>query len=199
MEKIDLLIVGVGGQGVVLASDILGEVGMASGYDVKKADALGMAQRGGSVVSHVRWGEKVHSPLVRKGDADLLVAFEKLEAARWAEHLRPDGVALVNNESLMPLTVSSGYESYPDDDQIEDLLRYRTNRVYLVDGPAIAEELQNRNILNVIILGFLSSFLPVARETWIDIISHRSPSKFLELNLRAFDRGKREAQKKRKR
>src|SRR4030042_1965648 len=117
-QKRDILITGVGGQGVVLASDIIGETALAAGYDVKKTDTLGMAQRGGSVVSHVRLAPKVWSPLIREGEADLLLAFEKLEAARWGHYLRPGGVAIVNNYEQPPLSVSLGKERYPSDKEL---------------------------------------------------------------------------------
>ena len=114
MKKMDLLVTGVGGQGVVLASDIIGEAALASGLDVKKTDTLGMAQRGGSVVSHVRMAPKVWSPLIKEGQVELLLAFEKLEAARWSHYLCPDGVAIINNYEQPPLSVSLGQEQYPD-------------------------------------------------------------------------------------
>jgi len=110
MKKIDLLMTGVGGQGTILASDIIGEVALASGYDVKKTDTLGMAQRGGSVTSHVRLASKVYSPLIKEGEADIMLAFEKLEAARWGYYLKPGGIAIVNNLALPPLSVSLGSE-----------------------------------------------------------------------------------------
>jgi indolepyruvate ferredoxin oxidoreductase beta subunit len=117
MKKMDLLVTGVGGQGVVLASDIIGETAIAAGFDVKKTDTLGMAQRGGSVVSHVRMAPKVWSPLIREGQADLLLAFEKLEAARWSHYLRPGGIAIVNMYEQPPLSVSLGQEKYPAQDE----------------------------------------------------------------------------------
>ena len=115
MNKQDLLIVGVGGQGIVLASDILGEVALAAGHDVKKTDTLGMAQRGGSVLSHVRIADKVWSPLIKEGEVDVLVAFEKLEAVRWSYYLRSDGVAIINNQATPPLSISLGTHRYPSD------------------------------------------------------------------------------------
>ena len=120
MKKQDILMVGVGGQGTILASDILGEAALAAGYDVKKTDTLGMAQRGGSVVSHVRIAEQVWSPLIKEGEADIMLAFEKLEAARWGRYLRPGGVAIINNHAMPPLSVSLGTHRYPDDEEVHD-------------------------------------------------------------------------------
>jgi indolepyruvate ferredoxin oxidoreductase beta subunit len=120
VKKQDLLMVGVGGQGIVLASDILGGVALAAGYDVKKTDTLGMAQRGGSVVSHVRVADKVWSPLIKEGEVDVLVAFEKLEAARWSYYLNEGGAAIVNNQTTPPLSVSLGTQRYPGDKEIEN-------------------------------------------------------------------------------
>jgi len=195
IKKIDVLITGVGGQGTVLASDALGDVAVASGYDVKKADVLGMAQRGGSVVSHVRLGRNVHSPLVKKGGVDFLLAFEKLEAARWWQHLRRGAVAIVNDHAVPPLSVTSGADAYPADGAVLGLLRRRTRRVHLVNAGDIASELGNPRVLNVVMLGLLSPFLPISEEQWRRALTERVPARFLELNLRAFARGREEAER----
>ena len=195
IKKTDLLITGVGGQGTVLASDALGDVAVAAGYDVKKADVLGMAQRGGSVVSHIRVGRKVYSPLVKKGAVDFLLAFEKLEAARWWQHLRRGAVAIVNDHAMPPLSVTSGADVYPADEAVVGLLRRRTQSVYLVSAGAIAAELGNPRVLNVVMLGVLSHFLPISEEHWRRALTERVPTRFLELNLRAFVRGREEAER----
>ena len=122
--KQDILMVGVGGQGTILASDILGEVAIAAGYDVKKTDTLGMAQRGGSVISHLRIAEKVRSPLIKNGEVDFIIAFEKLEAARWSPYLRSDGLVVINNVAMPPLSVALGTDNYPDDEAIIDIIMY---------------------------------------------------------------------------
>jgi indolepyruvate ferredoxin oxidoreductase beta subunit len=192
MEKLDILVAGVGGQGVVLASDIIGEAAIAAGYDVKKTDTLGMAQRGGSVVSHVRLGPKVWSPLVREGAVDVLLAFEKLEAARWGHYLRPGGVAIVNNYEQPPQSVSLGVETYPDDAAIAAALERRTNRVYFVDGSGRARQLGNPRTLNIFMLGCLSMFAPLDIAAWKDCIRQRLPEKIREINLTAFDMGRKE-------
>lgn len=192
MKKRDLLMVGVGGQGIVLASDILGEVALAAGYDVKKTDTLGMAQRGGSVVSHVRIADKVWSPLIKEGDVDVLVAFEKLEAARWSYYLHPGGVAIVNNQSTPPLSVSLGTHRYPGDKEIEGTLRQRADRIYFVDGTDKAKELGDIRTLNMIMLGCMSFLLPIDADIWKDCISQRLSPKILKMNMAAFDKGREE-------
>lgn len=192
MKKRDLLMVGVGGQGIVLASDILGEVALAAGYDVKKTDTLGMAQRGGSVVSHVRIADKVWSPLIKEGDVDVLVAFEKLEAARWSYYLHPGGVAIVNNQSTPPLSVGLGTHRYPGDKEIEGTLRQRADRIYFVDGTDKAKELGDIRTLNMIMLGCVSFLLPIDADIWKDCISQRLSPKILKMNMAAFDKGREE-------
>jgi indolepyruvate ferredoxin oxidoreductase beta subunit len=192
MKKQDLLMVGVGGQGIVLASDILGEVALAAGYDVKKTDTLGMAQRGGSVVSHVRIADKVWSPLIKEGQVDILVAFEKLEAARWNYYLYEGGVAIVNNQSMPPLSVSLGTQRYPGDKEIEGMLRQWAKRFYFVDGTREAKELGDIRTLNILMLGCLSSFLPIGIDVWKDCISQRLSPNILKMNMVAFDKGREE-------
>lgn len=160
---IDIQMVGVGGQGTILASDILAEAALLEGFDVKKSDALGMSQRGGSVVSHVRLGPRVYSPLVKQGEADVLVGFEKLEAARWAGHLRPGGLVIINDQAIPPFSVSSGFERYPSDETIMELLHRRTSRVFVVGGLALAQAAGNPRTLNAAMLGFLSVCLESTR------------------------------------
>ena len=132
--KLDILMVGVGGQGIILASDILGDVALDIGLDVKKTDTLGMAQRGGSVTSHLRIGQKVWSPLINASEADILMAFEKLEAARWVNQLKPGGTVIINNLAIPPLSISLGTQVYPSDEAILDSFRSVTDAVHLVDG-----------------------------------------------------------------
>ena len=192
MKKLNLLIAGMGGQGVILASDIVGEVALAAGYDVKKTDALGMAQRGGSVVSHVRIARHVWSPLIKEGEVDILVGLEKLEAARWGYYLCPGGVAIVNNQALPPLSISLGYERYPSDEEIIDILKRRTDRIYFVNGTRRARELGNIRILNMFMLGCTSILLPLKIHIWKDSISQRLPSDIRQINIIAFDEGRKE-------
>jgi indolepyruvate ferredoxin oxidoreductase beta subunit len=160
MKSLDLLITGAGGQGIILASDIIGETAIAAGYDVKKTDTIGMAQRGGSVVSHVRLAEQVRSPIIRQGQVDLLLALEKLEAARWASYLKPGGIAIINDHALPPLSVTLGNARYPGDDEIQSILRQVTDQVYFISGIDRAEELGNIRTLNIFMLGGASLFLP---------------------------------------
>jgi indolepyruvate ferredoxin oxidoreductase beta subunit len=195
--KTDVLVVGVGGQGVILCSDALAEVAMKSGYDVKKSDALGMAQRGGSVTSHVRIGEHVFAPIMSKGDADFLLAFERLEGARNADYLRPGGTAIVNDHAIPPLSVVGDASAYPSAREVERIVRRYTDEVYFLPGSAVAAELGNAQVLNVLLLGFLSYFLDMEQREYIDDLSHRVPARFLELNLKAFARGREEAASRR--
>jgi len=194
MEKLDLLVTGAGGQGIILASDIIGEVAIASGYDVKKTDTIGMAQRGGSVLSNVRIAPKVWSPLIKRGEGDLLLGLEKLEAARWAHYLRPGGIAIVNDHALPPLSVSLGKSRYPSDEEILDILKQRTERVYFLEGTRRAQELGNIRTLNIFMLGCISLFMPFEMETWKESISRHLPANLREINLTAFERGRKEIQ-----
>ncbi|MBM2825359.1 MAG: lorB [Dehalococcoidales bacterium] len=192
MKNLNLLVAGVGGQGNILAGDIIGEVAIDAGYDVKKTDTLGMAQRGGAVVSHVRIAQLVCSPLIREGEVDILLAFEKLEAARWGHYLRQGSVAIVNNHALPPLSVSRGDERYPDDEKITGVLKRRTDRIYFVDGTRGARELGNIRALNIFMLGCLSLFLPFPVRVWKDIISQHLPPKVHQVNIAAFALGRKE-------
>ena len=192
MKKLDLLITGVGGQGIVLASDIIGEAALVGGYDVKKTDTLGMSQRGGSVVSHVRIGQRVWSPLIKKGEVDILVAFEKLEAARWAHYLRPGAVAIVNNHALPPLSINLGNEHYPSDEEITNILRQRSERIYFVNGTSRVREMGNIRTLNMFMLGCISLFLPLKIHTWKESISQSLRPEMRQINIFAFDRGRKE-------
>jgi indolepyruvate ferredoxin oxidoreductase beta subunit len=191
--RADILMTGVGGQGVILASDALAEIAMKAGYDVKKSDSLGMSQRGGSVVSHLRVGEQVFSPMIRKGEADFLLGFERLEGARWVDYLREGGVAIVNNLAIPPLSVVGGASKYPSVSDVEETLCRRTNKIHFVPGTQIAAELGNPQVLNVLLVGFLSAFLDIDERSYIDDLSQRVPQKVLQLNLKAFARGREEA------
>jgi indolepyruvate ferredoxin oxidoreductase beta subunit len=190
MNKFDFLLVGVGGQGVLLASDILAEVGLRAGYDVKKSEVHGMAQRGGSVVSHVRWARKVLSPLIGLGEVDYLLALEKLEALRYIEMLRPEGTVIVNDHRIPPISVSSGNDEYPDDQRVRRALSEVTDDIQFVPGVELAEELGNARASNVVMLGALSKSLDIDLETWLEVIAERVPEKYVELNRQAFLKGR---------
>jgi indolepyruvate ferredoxin oxidoreductase beta subunit len=184
---------GVGGQGVILASESLAEVAMRAGFDIKKSDALGMAQRGGSVVSHIRIGSKVFAPLIKKGEADFLVGFERLEAARCASYINPNGLAIINDQELPPLAVAGGAAPYLDQEKVAHLVSQYTKRLAFVPGLKIAQELGNARVAGVVLLGFLSAFLPVEIALWEEDIAGRVAAKFREINLKAFAQGRQEA------
>jgi indolepyruvate ferredoxin oxidoreductase beta subunit len=197
VETINFLITGVGGQGTILASDIMAAVGLAAGYDVKKSDILGLAVRGGAVVGHVRWGERVHSPIVPEGRVDYLLAFEILECLRWLNQVRPEGTVLVNQQEIHPVTVSSGFATYPQKETVDKALQAATSNVYHVPGLDIAQKLGNTRVLNVVLLGTLSALLPVEPETWENVLKERVPSRFVDLNLKAFRQGREWLQERR--
>jgi indolepyruvate ferredoxin oxidoreductase beta subunit len=191
-NKQDILMVGVGGQGTILASDILGEVALGVGLDVKKTDTLGMAQRGGSVTSHLRISKKVWSPLISPGEADILLAFEKLEAARWVNYVKPDGLVIINNLAIPPLSISLGTQGYPDDQEVTGAFKQRTSRIHLIDGTKQAEKLGDIRTLNIFMLGFMSNSLSIKIDaaTWKQVITKQLPAKILDINLRAFEKGR---------
>lgn len=189
-ENLNMLLVGVGGQGTILASNILAELGIKLGYDVKKAEVHGMSQRGGSVISHVRWGLEVFSPIIAKGEGDVILAFEKMEVVRYIEILKPEGLVLVNDHAIPPITVSAGASSYPEDDIIRASVSNATNKVHWIDGFGIAEELGNARTANVVLLGALSSLLDMQSEPWLEVMTARVPSKFIDINREAFAAGR---------
>ena len=190
MRKIDFLVAGVGGQGTILASDILAEVGMKAGYDAKKSDVLGLAVRGGSVLSHVRWGTKVASPVNRKGRIDYLLGFEPLEALRGAEFLQPQSNALVNVQQVPPVSVSSGEEHYPMREEIEQVLKGATEKVWFVEATREAVRLGSGKVTNVVMLGAFSTLLEVPIEVWEEVILSRVPPRHVQLNKAAFIAGR---------
>jgi len=183
----NILICGVGGQGILLASDILAEVALESGYDVKKSEVHGMAQRGGSVVSHVRYGEKVYSPLIGVGSADVILSFEKLEALRNIHYLSDDGLVVVNDLEILPLPCASGLEEYPTG--ILQELRALTPRVELVNGVKLAEKAGSTRTVNVVLLGSLARHLELSESDWLKVIERRVPEKMREINRIAFKLG----------
>ena len=189
-EKLDFALVGVGGQGTILASDVLAELGLRLGYDVKKAEVHGMSQRGGSVTSHLRWGSRVFSPIIPPGEADILVAFEKLEAARFIQLLKPNGLALVNDFAIAPLSVQTSGVPYPEDDDLHIRLARVTENSWWVKGVEIAETLGNTRTANVVLLGALSALLDFDLPAWNSVLEMRVPAKHLDLNMRAFNAGR---------
>ncbi len=188
--SLNFVLVGVGGQGTLLASDVLAELGMRLGYDVKKAEVHGMSQRGGSVVSHLRWGEQVFAPVIARGEGDFLVAFEKLEAARFIELLRPSGTVLVNDYCIEPASVTVGGPAYPGDESIRAALAQVTPHAVWVKGFEIAEKLGNARVANTVILGALSRQLDFEAAAWSQVLEERVPDKYRQLNLDAFTAGR---------
>ena len=190
MKTTNFALVGVGGQGVLLASDVLAEVGLRAGLDVKKSEVHGMAQRGGAVLSQVRWGDKVYGPLVGPGEVDYLVSFELLEALRWLQFLRLEGIAIVNDQKLPPLAVSSGGMEYPSEERIRKALSEAAKEYHIVPALAKAEELGTERATNVVLLGALSKHLDVPEKDWLAVIEERVPKKYVELNRKAFKAGR---------
>lgn len=187
---INFVLAGVGGQGTILASDLLAAVGMEAGFDVKQAEVHGMSQRGGSVTSHVRWGPVVYSPLIPVGGADILLGFEQVEAVRYAHFLRPGGRILVNQQAIAPITVSAGSSSYPALDLLREHLARVTEHVYWIPALDIARTMGNDRVANVVMLGALSAMLEVSERIWLKVIESRVPSRYLQLNHQAFQRGR---------
>ena len=185
MEK-NIMIVGVGGQGTLLTSRIIGKVALNQGLDVKISEVHGMAQRGGSVVTFVRFGDKVFEPVVEEGEADIIIAFERLEAARYAHYLKKDGVLIVNDCRIDPMTVVIGAKKYPEN-ILEDLKR--EHRVFSLDGASIALELGNSKVLNSVILGFGAAHVGFDKADWLSVIEKTVPPKTVEINKAAFERG----------
>jgi indolepyruvate ferredoxin oxidoreductase, beta subunit len=189
-KSLDFLIAGVGGQGTVVASDILSDVGSENAYDVKKSDILGLAVRGGSVVSHVRWAEKVHAPMMEEGCADYLVGFEWLETLRRSSYIHPQGTVVVNDCRLDPIMVSSGEAEYPEKDVILERLKKSAKEVHVIPGLQTALDLGNARTLNIVVMGALSSLLEAPVALWEGIIKKRVPEKLIRLNLEAFRKGR---------
>ena len=179
----NIMIVGVGGQGTLLTSRIIGKAAMAMGYDVKISEVHGMAQRGGSVVTFVRFGEKVSEPVVEEGQADVIISFERLEALRYAHFLKKDGVLVVNDCRIDPMTVVIGIREYPEG-ILEDLKQRHS--VYAIDGQTLALSLGNSKVLNSVVLGYAASFIGFDKETWLNTVSATVPPKTVDINKKAF-------------
>lgn len=190
MKDMNFLVVGVGGQGTVLAGDIMAEVGMLAGYDAKKSDVLGLAIRGGSVVSHIRWGEVVDAPMSMRGKVDYLLAFEPLEAFRQIEFLHPGSTIVFNEYKIPPVTVSSGIAEYPGDADIDEALKSSAQHVYSFNATLKAMEAGSVKTVNVMLLGALSAFLDVDEQIWQKAVAKFVPPHLEETNLKAFYAGR---------
>lgn len=187
MKIVNILICGVGGQGVLLAGDIIAETAIASGFDAKKSEVHGMAQRGGSVVSHVRFGQKVNSPLIREGEADVILSFEEMETARYLQFLKTDGCLIINQQQIIPMSVATGQAEYPID--IVEKIKQQVKNVVLCSGMELAEKAGSAKAVNTVLLGALSKKLELASDKWQGIISQRVPAKTVEMNKKAFESG----------
>lgn len=187
MQKLNIMIVGVGGQGTLLASRVLGNVALKMNYDVKLSEVHGMAQRGGSVVTYVKFGEKVYSPLIEKGEADIILAFEQLEALRWSEYLKPEGKMIVNEQKINPMPVIIGKAKYPE--SIIDKIRERFKDTVSVDALKIAKQCGNIKAVNIVLIGFMAKSSDIDKQVWLDAIKEVIPEKLLDINLKAFEAG----------
>jgi indolepyruvate ferredoxin oxidoreductase beta subunit len=183
-----ILLAGVGGQGILRASDILCLAFMASGLDVKKSEVHGMAQRGGCVTSHVRYGQKVYSPIAKKGDVDILVSFEKLEALRYLDYLKPQATIIINEEEIYPPSVNLGEAKYPEN--IYERISRHFKTVKMINGLDLARKAGNIRAVNTVLLGVLSTFLDLKSDLWEKVLQEAFPSKSLKANLKAFNLGK---------
>ena len=185
VRELNILIVGVGGQGTLLASVLLGNLAMEAGYDVKLAEVHGMAQRGGSVVTHVRISnEPVRSPLIEEGGADILVAFELLEGFRWLPYLKKNGELFINNRKIKPMPVIMGAVAYPED--IPGYLTRNIKKLNILDADVLALEAGNIKAVNTVLMGALSTALPFSEEMWLEQLEKNVKPKFVEMNKKAF-------------
>ena len=182
----NIMVVGVGGQGTLLTSRIIGKTALAAGLDVKLSEVHGMAQRGGSVVTFVRYGEKVFEPVVEEGEVDVLISFERLEAARYAHFLKKDGVLIVNDCRIDPMTVVIGAKTYPEG-IIEKLSA--EHKLFSIDGGKVARELGNSKVLNSVVLGLAAKHIGFTEEEWLEVLRATVPPKTVDINVAAFRRG----------
>lgn len=182
-----IIIVGVGGQGTLLASRILGQVAQNAGYDVKVSEVHGMSQRGGSVVTYVRYGEKVHSPIIEEGGADILVSFEQLETMRWLPYLKKDGIVISSRQRIDPMPVITGSAEYPA--EILKSISTTGISVQCCDALCLAEQAGNVKAVNVVLIGLLAKHSAIAKELFIEALSQTVKEKFLAMNLKAFELG----------
>ena len=189
METKNIMIVGVGGQGTLLASKLLGRMLLTAGYDVKVSEVHGMSQRGGSVVTYVRWGDRVYSPIIDKGEADFIVSFELLEAARWTEYLKKGGRIVTNTQQVNPMPVITGAAAYPE--HLVEKMQKAGLDVDAFDALKLAEEAGSSKAVNIVLMGRLSRYFPdIPEREWHDAIAESVPAKFLEMNQKAFNLGR---------
>ncbi|NLV37471.1 MAG: indolepyruvate oxidoreductase subunit beta [Clostridiaceae bacterium] len=187
MSDLNIMIVGVGGQGTLMASRLLGNVAMQLGYDVKVSEVHGMSQRGGSVVTYVKMGKKIYSPIIEKGEADIILAFEKLEALRWIDYLKQGGALILNDQQIDPMPVITGKAIYPE--SIIERFEDGGIRLFKVNGLQIAEECGNTKAVNVVLIGLLAATTSIDRDIWEKAMEQVIPQKVIEVNRKAFDKG----------
>ena len=190
METKNIIIVGVGGQGSLLASKILGQLLLSEGYDVKVSEVHGMSQRGGSVITYVRFGDKVYSPVVDKGEADFIVSFEILETARWISYLKPNGQIVTNTQQIDPMPVITGAATYPEN--LVEKMRAKGFKVDAMDCLSLARKAGSQKAVNIVLLGRLSHYFDIPQDAWQAALKACVPEKFLELNKKAFELGNRD-------
>ena len=187
MKTKNIMIVGVGGQGSLLASKLLGRLLLTKGYDIKVSEVHGMSQRGGSVVTYVRFGDKVYSPVIDQGQADFIVSFELLEAARWTSFLKPDGKLITNTQRINPMPVIIGAAEYPEN--LVEKMRSAGIDLDAIDALSLAEQAGSPKAVNLVLMGKLSKYFDISEEEWIRAIEESVPAKFLDMNKRAFALG----------
>ena len=187
METKNVMIVGVGGQGSLLASKLLGRLLLTKGYDIKVSEVHGMSQRGGSVVTYVRYGDKVYSPVIDKGQADYIVSFELLEAARWTEFLKPGGKIIVNTQQINPMPVIIGAAQYPEN--LLEKMAAAGLDVDALDALSLAEQAGSSKAVNIVLMGHLSRYFDFTEEEWLEALEQSVAPKFLEMNKKAFALG----------
>lgn len=187
MSTKSIMIVGVGGQGTLLASRIIGNALIGQGYDVKMSEVHGMAQRGGSVVTYVKYGEKVHSPIIEKAGADMILAFEELEAARWIQYLREDGILIMNSQKINPMPVITGAAEYPDG--ITASLEKMVSNCIALDALSLAKKAGTKKAVNVVLIGVMAKAAGYDKKLWLEALGNTVPPRFLEMNLKAFELG----------
>jgi len=185
METTNVLIVGVGGQGLVLATEILSQVAFKEGYDIKSGDVIGLSQRGGKVWGSVRFGEKVHSSMIPEGQVDIMLAMEQLEGIRWSNQLKPSAVVVLNNDVIYPNKVLLEKEDYPEN--IEEKLLATCGKVVKINSNDIAKQAGNIKTINIALLGALSKFLPFQNKTWLEVIKDNVPKNTIDVNISAFN------------
>jgi indolepyruvate ferredoxin oxidoreductase, beta subunit len=187
MDKLNIMMVGVGGQGTLLASRVLGNVALKMEYDVKVSEVHGMSQRGGSVVTYVKFDRKVYSPLIEKGEADIILAFEQLESLRWVEFLKEGGRMIINEQKINPMPVIIGKAKYPE--AILEKIKNNYSNTVSIDALKLAKQCGNIKAVNIVLLGVMAKSTDIGKEIWLEAIREVVPAKLLDINLKAFEAG----------